>query len=137
MRCFIHTGQEAISVCKRCGKAMCADCSSYSQHSGICPECRRDDFIKERTSRQNDLHANLRSIVLSCIVIILSIALAIWLMVGVIGSLGAIAFVLTAAFAIRVVILFLRRKPIVDRIAFLTGEIDKLTLSLGKGSGTI
>lgn len=137
MKCFIHTGQEAISVCKRCGKAMCADCSSYSQHSGICPECRRDDFIKERTSLQEKLRVNMRSIVVSCIVIVLSIALAIWLMVGVIGNLGAIAFILTAAFAIRVAVLFIRRKPIINRVDFLTGEIDKLTLSLGKGTGTI
>ena len=48
MRCFIHNDVEAISVCKRCGKAMCPKCSAYSGHSGICPECRREDFIKER-----------------------------------------------------------------------------------------
>lgn len=137
MKCFIHTSQEAISVCKKCGKAMCADCSSYSQHSGICPECRREEFIHERAQLQDNLRSNLRSIVLSCIVIVLSIALAIWLMLDVLGNFGALAFVLTVAFAIRVAVLFVRRKPMIDRVAFLTGEIDKLTLSLGKGTGTI
>ncbi|MBO7214293.1 MAG: hypothetical protein J6V66_02225 [Clostridia bacterium] len=50
MRCFIHNEVEAISVCKRCGKAMCANCSAYSGHSGICPECRRNNFIAERNN---------------------------------------------------------------------------------------
>ena len=48
MRCFIHMNVEAISVCKKCGKAMCAECSAYSGHSGICPECRCLEFIAER-----------------------------------------------------------------------------------------
>ena len=48
MNCFIHMNTPAISVCKKCGKAMCADCSAYSNHTGICPECRRGEFIKER-----------------------------------------------------------------------------------------
>lgn len=137
MKCFIHTTQEAISVCKRCGKAMCADCSSYSQHSGICPECRREDFIKERAVLQENLSSNMRSIVLCSIAIVLTLALAIWLIAGVIGSLGAIVFIATAAFVIRVIMLFTRRKPMLERVDFLTGEINKLTVSLGKGTGTI
>ena len=44
MKCFIHTGKEAIAACRKCGKGMCADCSSYSNHSGICPQCRREEF---------------------------------------------------------------------------------------------
>lgn len=55
MRCFIHNDAEAISVCKRCGKAMCAKCSAYSGHSGVCPECRRDDFIKERNQNNKQI----------------------------------------------------------------------------------
>ncbi len=47
MRCFIHTNIEAIAACRRCGKGMCENCSAYSGHTGICPECRREDFIKE------------------------------------------------------------------------------------------
>ena len=136
MKCFIHISQEAISVCKRCGKAMCADCSAYSGHSGICPECRRDEFIKERASLNKRLSENMRSIVLSCIIIVLSIALAIWLTISV-HKLFAVIFIATIVFAIRVLILFIRRKPMIGRVNFLTGEIDKLTLSLSKGTGII
>lgn len=137
MKCFIHVSREAISVCRKCGKAMCADCSSYSQHSGICPECRRDEFIKERASLQNSLRENRRSIVLYCIAIVLSIALAIWLLVDVIGKWGGIFFVATAGFGIKVAVLFVRRKPMIERVNYLTGEIDKLNLSLSKGTGAI
>ena len=48
MKCFIHMDVEAISVCKKCGKAMCAECSAYSNHTGICPECRCVEFIAEK-----------------------------------------------------------------------------------------
>lgn len=47
MRCFIHTNVEAIAACRRCGKGMCENCSAYSGHTGVCPECRRNDFIAE------------------------------------------------------------------------------------------
>ena len=47
MRCFIHNNVEAIATCKICGKAMCADCSAYSSHSGICPQCRKEQFTNE------------------------------------------------------------------------------------------
>ena len=55
MRCFIHNEAEAIATCKRCGKAMCAQCSAYSNHSGVCPECRRDDFIDEVKHNENQI----------------------------------------------------------------------------------
>lgn len=48
MKCFVHINQEAVAVCKKCGKAMCGECSAYSNHRGICPECRRSEFIAER-----------------------------------------------------------------------------------------
>ncbi len=47
MKCFIHASKEAVAVCRKCGKAMCDDCSSYSGHSGICPECRKKEFEAE------------------------------------------------------------------------------------------
>ena len=55
MRCFIHTSVEAIAACRRCGKGMCENCSAYSGHSGICPECRRDDFIKEAAEKRKQI----------------------------------------------------------------------------------
>ena len=50
MKCFIHTTQDAIAACRQCGKGMCEECSSYSGHSGICPECRLQELIKEKNS---------------------------------------------------------------------------------------
>ena len=50
MKCFVHMDKEAIAVCKVCGKAMCSECSAYSNHSGICPECRKVQLEKERKS---------------------------------------------------------------------------------------
>ncbi len=47
MKCFIHGKKEALAVCKNCGKGMCDDCSKYSNHTGICPECRLNDFKDE------------------------------------------------------------------------------------------
>lgn len=62
MRCFIHNDAEAVATCKRCGKAMCAKCSAYSSHSGICPECRKDEFIAERSRLNARTAENKRSI---------------------------------------------------------------------------
>ena len=50
MRCFVHLNEEAIAACRTCGKGMCANCSSYSGHSGVCPQCRKVEFEKEITS---------------------------------------------------------------------------------------
>lgn len=47
MKCFNHPYEEAISVCKICGKAMCAKCSAYSGHNGVCPQCRKSGFEQE------------------------------------------------------------------------------------------
>ena len=55
MRCFIHNEAEAIATCKKCGKAMCAKCSAYSKHSGICPECRCKEFEDEVERNNNKI----------------------------------------------------------------------------------
>lgn len=47
MKCFMHTAREAVATCKICGKGMCANCSAYSGHTGICPECRKEEFLRE------------------------------------------------------------------------------------------
>ena len=52
MKCFIHNEVEAIAACRKCGKGMCQDCSAYSGHTGICPECRRQEFILEATQKK-------------------------------------------------------------------------------------
>lgn len=73
MRCFIHPQTEAIAVCKRCGKAMCDDCSSYSGHSGICPECRLNEFRMEEDLLKKKI---IKAIVTATIIGIAGIALA-------------------------------------------------------------
>ena len=55
MKCFIHINQEAVAACRSCGKGMCSNCSSYSNHSGVCPECRKNEFIQERNNRLNQV----------------------------------------------------------------------------------
>lgn len=54
MKCFVHYEAEAIAACRICGKGMCAKCSAYSNHTGICPECRKEEFKKERARRERD-----------------------------------------------------------------------------------
>ena len=63
MKCFIHMHEEALAVCNRCGKAMCASCSAYSGHKGICPECRRNEFIAERKERQKKVRSHLSNMI--------------------------------------------------------------------------
>ena len=55
MKCFVHIQEEAVAACRKCGKGMCANCSAYSGHSGVCPECRKKEFEKEvsRLSKEN------------------------------------------------------------------------------------
>ena len=77
MKCFIHRMEEAVATCKQCGKAMCIDCSAYSEHTGICPECRRKEFIVRRnqiadrieTLRQEKIKAIVLAVLL-CVLII-------------------------------------------------------------------
>ncbi len=73
MKCFIHKNKDAIAVCKHCGKAMCDDCSSYSEHSGICPECRLNGFKEEvpiKLEERKDLIWGIVLQVLLCITLI-------------------------------------------------------------------
>ena len=62
MRCFIHNEAEAIATCRKCGKAMCAQCSAYSGHSGICPQCRKEEFVKERKEISFSLERETKSL---------------------------------------------------------------------------
>ena len=54
MKCFIHTGVEAIASCKTCGKGMCSNCSAYSGHTGVCPACRKKEFEREVARCQSE-----------------------------------------------------------------------------------
>lgn len=66
MRCFIHD-TEAVAVCRKCGKAMCRNCSGFDNHSGFCPACKRE-VLSAR------LRAALTVLALSIVAILISIS---------------------------------------------------------------
>ena len=51
MKCFIHRQEEDVSACRTCGKGMCSNCSAYTNHSGICPACKKVEL--EKTLRES------------------------------------------------------------------------------------
>ena len=151
MKCFMHPYQEAISVCKRCGKAMCVDCSSYSGHSGICPQCKRVDYIKERDELQiqyNQL-AGIKTpfninIVWAALLAVLVVVIAIVTKM----SFLFVLLVIPAYFGIKAIMYKTktdrlskdrlgRMRVLWTRIEYLNGEIDKLESALRKGDGII
>ncbi len=56
---FRTINKEAIAACRKCGKGMCANCSAYSGHSGICPECRKKKLENE-VSKLSTINHNLK-----------------------------------------------------------------------------
>ena len=136
MKCFIHLNDEAISVCKKCGKAMCMNCSAYSNHSGICPECRREEFIKERNDLNIALSRN-KSSVTKCIAVAVVISVLAIVLAIVISPILLGGLLVNLICGINILSLKNRRKPIEARIAYLTGEIDKLGVALQRGTALI
>lgn len=116
MKCFVHLGVEAISVCRNCGKGMCAECSAYSGHSGICPECRKKEFIQERNNLINENKRLVWEIVKQ----------AFW----------SILIITIPVTAFKIVRRVLRRKANTERIGKLTAEIDKLEKVLSSRGGS-
>jgi len=131
MKCFIHLTDEAVAVCKKCGKAMCGNCSAYSGHSGICPECRRNEFIFEKQGKEAELKKNKSKTLFNLFITVLIAVIAIVLGIAVHYAL----FIILAGslfFGIKAIKLKVRRKPIEERINYLTGEIDKLNVPLNR-----
>lgn len=119
MRCFIHPEKEAISVCKNCGKAMCADCSAFSGHNGICPECRLEEFIQERGWKESELKS-------------IKFAIFGWGFVGVITCWTIIGALIGGVLCYKKV---KEKRECEKRIADLTLQIDRLSKAL-KNRGT-
>ena len=71
MNCFIHPHKAAVATCKRCGKAMCENCSAYCGHSGECPECRNADYKRERAALIDERKSKIRWIVFEAVIIAL------------------------------------------------------------------
>lgn len=110
MKCFIHWEADAIAACKTCGKGMCADCSAYSGHSGICPECRKEELIHARNFLVEENVDLIFDIVKS----------ALWCV-----------FIITIPFKVfRIFRITKKRKLNAERIAILTAEIDRLNNAL-------
>ncbi|MBE5740577.1 MAG: hypothetical protein E7349_06995 [Clostridiales bacterium] len=121
MKCFIHSNEEAVAACKKCGKGMCANCSAYSDHSGICPECRREDFIRER----EDCEMQARDYKKGMVWNIVWCVLLCWTVIAIPWNL--ISFFMRKS----------KRAKVLSRINFLTEEITKLTKALNTGSAII
>ena len=56
MRCFIHDEAEAVSVCKKCGKPMCASCSKHGSKDNICPECLKSKLENELKNNKSQIN---------------------------------------------------------------------------------
>ena len=114
MKCFIHGDREAIAVCKRCGKGMCSNCSAYTGHSGICPECTLSSLTARR---YEEARTRTGAIVCSVIMTILAI--------------------IAIAPAIVIGICVIRTIVISKRINALDDEIGKLQRALSQGTAAI
>ena len=121
MKCFIHSAKEAVAACRQCGKGMCTNCSAYSGHSGICPECKKKDLEKEYAMKISEDNSLKRGMI-GCIVLAV---LTCWSFVGAI-IFGIMALAKNA-----------KRKPVQQRIAYLYGEIDKLNRALNNSRAFI
>lgn len=136
MKCFIHLHDEAVAVCKKCGKAMCGNCSAYTNHSGICPECKREEFIVECNGLMSRLKKNKSSTNTSIIVAVLFAIAAVVLAIAVHVVMLAL-LVGTLVFGIRIINLLNIRRPINNRIEFLRREINKLNVALERNAAII
>lgn len=110
MRCFVHLNKEAIAACRTCGKGMCADCSAYSGHSGVCPQCRKAEFEKEVQS----LHQQNRELSGEIFWSVLLAILLCWTVIGLIWNIVA------------VIIKANKKRSNVTRISNLEQEIARL-----------
>lgn len=110
MRCFIHFQKEALAACRTCGKGMCADCSAYSGHKGICPECRKEEFEKERKNLIQSNKSLTGEIVWA---VVLGILLC-WTIIGLIWN------------VVSIIVKSVQKGKNNERIELLTKEIDRL-----------
>lgn len=136
MKCFMHPDVEAIATCKKCGKAMCANCSAYSNHSGICPQCKMEEYQSELNNINEYLRSTIWGWIGKGIGFIALWAISIWLMaeiefVWALGVIGTLVFGIWSAVKIPKFIKSSQRKT------FLTEEIAKISKSLSKGDAII
>ena len=136
MNCFIHPNKNAVATCKRCGKAMCENCSAYSRHSGICPECRNAEYKQERARLIAERKSRRRWTVFESVLIAL-IAIFTAAMIAEIGVEALVVMILALIPVPFIIRNALKLKAIRERLMFVEGEITKLDNALGRGIAEI
>lgn len=136
MNCFIHPHKAAVATCKRCGKAMCENCSAYSGHSGICPECRNDEYKRERAALIDERKSKIRWIVFEAVIIALVVLFTLLMIIE--AGAAMLVFLIAALILVPFIVRNAKRlKAIAARLTFVEGEIAKLDAALGRGVAEI
>ena len=136
MNCFIHPHKAAVATCKRCGKAMCENCSAYSGHSGICPECRNDEYKCERAALIDERKSKIRWIVFEAVIIALVVLFTLLMIIE--AGAAMLVFLIAALILVPFIVRNAKRlKAIKERLTFVEGEIAKLDAALARGVAEI
>ncbi len=136
MNCFIHPHKAAVATCKRCGKAMCENCSAYSGHSGECPECRNADYKRERAALIDERKSKIRRIVFEAVIIALVVLFTLLMIIE--AGAAMLVFLIAALILVPFIVRNAKRlKAIKERLTFVEGEIAKLDAALGRGVAEI
>ena len=136
MNCFIHPHKAAVATCKRCGKAMCENCSAYSGHSGICPECRNDEYKRERAALIDERKSKIRWIVFEAVICALIVLFTLLMIIE--AGAAMLVFLIAALIPVPFIVRNAKRlKAIKERLTFVEGEIAKLDAALGRGVAEI
>ena len=136
MNCFIHPHKAAVATCKRCGKAMCENCSAYSGHSGICPECRNDEYKRERAALNDERKSKIRWIAFEAVIIALVVLFTLLMIIE--AGAAMLVFLIAALIPVPFIVRNAKRlKAIKERLTFVEGEIAKLDAALGRGVAEI
>lgn len=136
MNCFIHPHKAAVATCKKCGKAMCENCSAYSGHSGICPECRNDEYKRERAALIDERKSKIRWIVFEAVIIALVVLFTLLMIIE--AGAAMLVFLIAALIPVPFIVRNAKRlKAIKERLTFVEGEIAKLDAALGRGVAEI
>ena len=136
MNCFIHPHKAAVATCKRCGKAMCENCSAYCGHSGECPECRNADYKRERAALIDERKSKIRWIVFEAVIIALVVLFTLLMIIE--AGAAMLVFLIAALILVPFIVRNAKRlKAIKERLTFVEGEIAKLDAALGRGVAEI
>ena len=137
MNCFIHHDKVAVATCKRCGKAMCENCSAYSGHSGVCPECRLDNYRVERTQLDNSLRHIMNMTILWTVLSVLDIIISVVISIQE-KSADMLILLFPLIIFVPLIIHYVRkRRPLKQRLTYVEGEITKLEAALRIGVAEI